>query len=36
MIRIVGDMESDRQAAAAAKVPFYWAQDFFGWQPGRS
>lgn len=27
----VGDMESDRQAAAAADVPFRWAGDFFGW-----
>ena len=30
MIRIVGDMESDHHAAAAVKVPFYWAHDFFG------
>lgn len=26
----VGDMESDRLAAVAAKVPFRWADDFFG------
>ena len=28
----VGDMESDRQAAVAAGVPFCWASDFFGWE----
>lgn len=27
----VGDQESDRQAAAAAGVPFVWAREFFGW-----
>jgi D-glycero-D-manno-heptose 1,7-bisphosphate phosphatase len=30
----VGDRESDRQAAAAARVPFQWAHDFFGWRSG--
>jgi D-glycero-D-manno-heptose 1,7-bisphosphate phosphatase len=29
---LVGDMESDRQVAAAAGVPFRWAHDFFGWR----
>jgi D-glycero-D-manno-heptose 1,7-bisphosphate phosphatase len=28
----VGDMESDRECAAAAGVDFMWAQDFFGWK----
>lgn len=28
----VGDMESDRQAAVAARLPFCWAHDFFGWE----
>lgn len=28
---LVGDQESDQQAAEAAEVPFVWAQDFFGW-----
>jgi D-glycero-D-manno-heptose 1,7-bisphosphate phosphatase len=27
----VGDLEVDRQAAAAASVPFAWAGDFFHW-----
>ena len=36
MVRIVGDMERDRQAATVAKASFYWAHDFFGWQPERS
>ncbi len=29
----VGDMDSDRQAASAAGVPFMWARQFFGWEP---
>jgi histidinol-phosphate phosphatase family protein len=28
---LVGDQETDRQAAEAAGVPFAWAWDFFGW-----
>ena len=28
----IGDMESDRQAAEAAKIDFIWAGDFFGWE----
>ena len=28
---MVGDQESDRQAAEAAGVQFAWAQAFFGW-----
>jgi len=27
----VGDMDTDRQAAANAGVRFEWAKDFFGW-----
>jgi histidinol phosphatase-like enzyme len=27
---MIGDMDSDRQAAEAAGVPFAWAADFFG------
>jgi histidinol-phosphate phosphatase family protein len=30
---MVGDQDTDRQAAEAAGVPFSWAWDFFGWQP---
>lgn len=30
---MVGDQDTDRQAAEAAGVPFAWAWDFFGWQP---
>jgi D-glycero-D-manno-heptose 1,7-bisphosphate phosphatase len=29
-VAFVGDRESDRQAAEAAGVEFYWANDFFG------
>lgn len=29
---MVGDMESDKQAAEAAGVRFVWAKDFFGWE----
>jgi histidinol-phosphate phosphatase family protein len=28
---LVGDQDTDLQAAAAAGVPFAWAVDFFGW-----
>jgi D-glycero-D-manno-heptose 1,7-bisphosphate phosphatase len=28
----VGDLDTDRQAAEAAGVPFQWAWHFFGWQ----
>ena len=31
----VGDMESDRRAAAAAGVPFCWAADFFRRERGQ-
>lgn len=29
---VVGDQDTDRQAAEAAEVPFAWAADFFGWE----
>ena len=29
---MVGDQDSDRQAAAAAGCRFLWAADFFGWR----
>jgi D-glycero-D-manno-heptose 1,7-bisphosphate phosphatase len=30
---MIGDQDTDRQAATAAGVPFVWARDFFGWTP---
>jgi D-glycero-D-manno-heptose 1,7-bisphosphate phosphatase len=32
----VGDLPIDREAAAAASVPFRWAWDFFGWRRDQS
>ena len=29
---MIGDMESDQQAAQAANCQFIWAKDFFGWE----
>jgi histidinol phosphatase-like enzyme len=31
----VGDLDLDRVAAKAARVPFRWASEFFGWTPAR-
>jgi D-glycero-D-manno-heptose 1,7-bisphosphate phosphatase len=31
---LVGDRESDLDAATAAHIPFQWAADFFCWEPG--
>jgi D-glycero-D-manno-heptose 1,7-bisphosphate phosphatase len=31
----VGDLDIDRAAAAAARVPFQWASDFFAWSHER-
>ena len=28
----VGDLETDREAARRAGMPFRWAHEFFGWR----
>ena len=33
---LVGDMDTDQQAAEAAGVPFCWAPSFFGWSEERA